>query len=315
MVRSHAAVGDPIVEIAREPLGRAPALREDQRGAVGLDQLGDLLERGFPDGVARRRQEVVHRCCDLKVEVAREAGVDRYRVGARGARQEGQRRLDGAHGRRAADPLRPLTGVGLDERLQALERERQVGPALRSHQRVDLVDDQEPRAGERRAESLAGEQDEERLGRGDQDVRGPARHGLALGRQRVAGAHGDADLRRLEPVGGGRGADAGQGSAQVLLDVVVQRAERRDVNDVDAVFQLALQAQAMEVVEGPQEGRQGLSRARRRHDERIAAGGDGLPALALRPGGLRERRVEPAADEREEVGHSTGDSTPQRKPI
>jgi hypothetical protein len=304
VVRGDAAVGDAVIEVARQTLGGTPALSEDQRGPVGLDQLGDLLERGFPDGVARRRQEVVHRRDHLKIEVAREAGVDRLGVGAGGAGQERQRRLDGAHGRRAADTLRALAGVGLDQCLQALERERQVGAALRSHQRVDLVDDQEPCAGERRSESLAGEQNEERFGRGDQDVRGPARHGLALGRQRVAGSHGDADLGRLEPVGGGRGPDARQGRAQVLLDVVVERAERGDVHDVDPIFEPALEAQAMEVVERPQEGRQGLARARRRHDERVAARGDGVPALALRPGGLRERRVEPAADERKEFGHS-----------
>ena len=41
---------------------------------------------------------------------------------------------------------------------------------------------------------LGGEQDVERLGRRDEDVRRPARHRLALVRRRVAGAHHDADL-------------------------------------------------------------------------------------------------------------------------
>jgi len=40
---------------------------------VGGDELGDLLERGLPDRVARRGQEVVDRRHDPKVEVAAEA--------------------------------------------------------------------------------------------------------------------------------------------------------------------------------------------------------------------------------------------------
>src|SRR5437867_4390377 len=78
--------------------------------------------------------------------------------------QEGQRGLDRAHGRRAADALgADVRAARLGERLQALERERQVGAALRSHQRVDLVDDEEPGVGEGRPEPLAGQQDVERL--------------------------------------------------------------------------------------------------------------------------------------------------------
>jgi len=164
---------------------------EDEGRAVRLDQLGDLLQRRLPDGVvARRRQEVVHRRDHLKVEVAGEAGIDRDRVRRRGARQEAARRLDRAHRRRAPDPLRATRRVAaLDERLQALEREPPGGAALGAHQGVDLVDDQEPRVRERRAESLAREQDETTTRRGDQNVWGPARHRLPLCGQRVAGAH------------------------------------------------------------------------------------------------------------------------------
>ena len=236
-----AAVGDPIVQIAREPLGGAPALGEDERRPVRLNQLGDLLERRFPDGIARRRQEVVHRRDHLKVEVAREAGVDRDGVGRGGTGQEAARRLDRAHRRRAADPLGAARRIArFDNRLEALEGERQMGAALGPHQRVDLVDDQEPGVGQRRAEPFAREQDEQRFGRGDQDMRGPARHRLPLRGQGVPRPYGHADLRELQPLGGGRGTDAGQGRPEVLLDVVVERAKRRDVDDVDAVLELAV---------------------------------------------------------------------------
>ncbi len=68
------------------------------------------------------------------------------------------------------------------------------------------------------------EQEEERLGRRDQDVGRVAQHRRALLLRRVAGADGDAQLR-LEP---------GERAAQVALDVVVQRLQRRDVENAQA---------------------------------------------------------------------------------
>src|SRR3989442_10040029 len=107
--------------------------------------------------------------------------------------------------------------------------------------------------------------------------------------------------------------------AQVLLDVVVQRPERGDVDDVDAVFQPALGGEAVQVVERPQEGGQRLAGAGGSHDQRVAAGSDGVPALALRARGLGKCCIEPAADERQERGHRfivrAGDSlTSRRRP-
>src|SRR5262249_48720115 len=97
-------------------------------------------------------------------------------------------------------------------------------------------------------------------------------------------------------------------------DVVVERAQRRDIDDVHSVLELALEPEPTQMIDGPQERREGLARAGRRDDQRVAAGGDRVPAFALSAGRLGERVIEPAADEGEEVGHSP-DSTPQRKPI
>ena len=126
-----------------------------------LDELGDLLQRRVPDRVARRRQEIVDRRGHAKVEVAREARVDDHGLARRRAGEERERVLRRPHRRRAADPLRSGATLRLDERLQPLERHGEVAAALRSHQRVDLVDDDEPRVGERGAEATTGEQDVE----------------------------------------------------------------------------------------------------------------------------------------------------------
>src|SRR5918912_721056 len=109
------------------------------------------------------------------------------------------------------------------EPLQALDGQCEVRAALRACDGMDLVEDQRLDAAQRLARARREEQ-EERLGRRDEDVRRLAEHRGALALRRVAGADGDAELA-LEP---------GERTAQVALDVVVQRLERGDVEEADA---------------------------------------------------------------------------------
>ena len=102
-----------------------------------------------------------------------------------------------------------------------------MGAALRAGDGVHLVEDQRVDAAEQLA-CARGEQEEERLGRRDQDVRRLAEHRRALLLRRVARPYGDAELR----------AEAGERPAQVPLDVVVERLERRDVEDAEALSRL-----------------------------------------------------------------------------
>ena len=81
-------------------------------------------------------------------------------------------------------------------------------------------------------EPSGGQQDEERFRRGDQDVRRLLAHLLALPRGRVAGAHGGADGRERDALVRGQRGDLGQRRLQILVDVVAQRLERRDVDDL-----------------------------------------------------------------------------------
>ena len=80
------------------------------------------------------------------------------------------------------------------ERGQPLERERQMAAALVRRQRVDLVDDHRAGGRQHRAAGFRSQQDVERFRRGDDDVRRPAPHALALARGRIAGAHPGADI-------------------------------------------------------------------------------------------------------------------------
>ena len=253
MVRAHELLAGELVEARGEPLRGAARVAEHDRGAVGEDQLEHAWVHVRPDalvglgrveaervgGGARRPRvraglgHVVDGNDHLDVELFARAGVDdrhgaRHRLGlaAEEARDLVERALRG----READALRRCVG----DRVEALEREREVRAALGRRERVDLVDDHCLDAAEYLAR-LRREHQVERLGRGDEDVGRGARDVLAFLRRRVAGAHRDRGRgeRRAEPLGGER--DAGERCAQVLLDVDGERAQRRDVEDPAAL--------------------------------------------------------------------------------
>ena len=87
----------------------------------------------------------------------------------------------------------------------------------------------------RPARACDGEEQEERLGGGDEDVGGMAQHPRPLARPacRRCGCPTVSSAVRVAPAGGGAG-DAGEGRAQVALDVHGQRAQGRDVDDAAA---------------------------------------------------------------------------------
>ncbi len=66
------------------------------------------------------------------------------------------------------------------------------------------------------------------------------------------------------------------------MDVVVERLERRDVEDLHRVRELALEAIHDETVELPEERCQRLPRAGRCEDQRVPAGRDRRPPQPLR---------------------------------
>ena len=61
------------------------------------------------------------------------------------------------------------------------------------------------------------------------------------------------------------------GSCEVLLDVVAERLERRDVDDLRLVRKLAGDALAHQVVDRGEERSERLARTGRRRDQRVPA--------------------------------------------
>jgi hypothetical protein len=127
-------------------------------------------------------------------------GDHRHRPGAAEERGDLRRR---PHGGRQPDPLRPprttaCVGAGAAQRVEPLERQREVGAALGTRHRVDLVHDDRLHAAQR-LPGLRGEQQEQRFRGGDEDV-GRSRRDLApLLRRGVPGPHRHLDVRLGQP--------------------------------------------------------------------------------------------------------------------
>ena len=178
-----------------------------------------------------------------------------------------------------------------NEPVQSLDAQRKMRAALGSGHRVHLVEDQRSH----RAEDLPrarGQQQEQRFGSRDQDVRRLAQHRGALLLRRVAGADRHAQLR----------AEPGERPAQVPLDVVVERLQRRDVQQAQTLPRLRV-----EPVDPVEEGRKRLARARRRLDQRVLPARNRRPAERLGRRRLGEGGCEPGArpggEHRERIGH------------
>src|SRR5437762_216361 len=90
----------------------------------------------------------------------------------RGANQKRRDLFDGFLRRTQADPL----NGPIDECLEPLDGDSKVGAPLVPGHGVNLVDDDRLDAGEELAAPLSGEQDVQRLGSRDQDVRGLSEH-------------------------------------------------------------------------------------------------------------------------------------------
>ena len=219
---------------------------------------------------------------DLQVERLADPGVDDPRRPPR-ADHEPPDLLERVLRRAQPDALGVAVVV---EGREALERQREVRAALRPRDGVDLVDDDRLDAAEHLARA-GREHQVQRLGRRDQDVRRRPLHRGAVALRRVAGAHRDRDV----------GPDAAQRRAQVTVDVVAERLERRHVDEPRVVGRLAAQP-----VEAPEEGRERLAAAGRRRDEHVLAARDRRPGLRLGRRRALERAFEPVADRGREGG-------------
>ena len=232
------------------------------------------------------------------------ADVDDGGQGTVGADEQAPRRLDGPHRGGEPDALGTRTTRLHDQVLEALEGERQVGAALVTRHGVNLVHDHRARPREAAAARFRRQEDVQGLGRGDEHVRRPLGALTALGRRGISGANGGTNGRRAESHPGRHGRQLAEGFFQVAADVVGERLERRDVDDLGPVFEGTVGRLAHEGIEAVEESGQRLSRAGGRREEDVPPVGDGGPAQRLHGGRLGEAPTEPRVYDRVEHGSS-----------
>ena len=160
------------------------------------DQLGQSIVDQRPDFARHHRFERRRRNLDLQVAVADVAGsmmVQSASPSARDCREPTRNRATSSMGFWVADnPTRVSRRPG--ERLEALQRQREMQAALRPHHRVNFVDDHGARRRQHLPAGLRAKQDVQRFGCGDHDVRWPLSHGGAFALRRVARANERADV-------------------------------------------------------------------------------------------------------------------------
>ena len=240
-----------------------------------------------------------------EIQVALVAGVDDR--GQRTVADEQPRdRLDRSLGGGQPDPRRALVA----QRLEPLEREREVRAPLVPGDGVDLVHDHRLGGPQQLAAALAGDEEEERLRGRDHEARRVAQHRGALRGGGVAGADRDPDVRGREPELDRDLGDLRQRALEVLGDVDRERLQRRHVDDPgDVGDRLARVVGPVEPVDADEEPGEGLARSGGGRDQRVDARGDVDPALGLRAGrAVREPAPEPLRDRRMEgaVGLRSG---------
>ncbi len=302
VVRQHGVRSQALAQMVGDALGQAPRIDEDERGAVLADQVGQAVVDLLPHLVAGDRAELVAGHLDGQVHFTAMADVDDH-----GRRAEELRHLlDRPHRRRKADALGPRAPAGFDQRVEAGQSERQVRAALVVDHGVNFVHDQGSRRAQRLAALLGRQQDVERLGRGDQNVRRPLQHLAALPGGGVPGAQGGANGRQRDAALCRQSCDFGQRNFEVLADVVAQRLERRDVDYFNLVRERAVARGAHQSVQADQKRGQRLAGPGGRGDEHVAARADLRPAERLGLGGAAEPRYEPLPHERVEIAQGHG---------
>ena len=295
-MRGDGVVAEPLGQVPRRALREPARVDEHERRAMRANELGEPVVLLDPNLGGHDRLERRARQLEREIALARVAFVD-DRAGRIGnAREKAGQHVDRLRRRRNADARRrPLA-----ERFEPFQRQRQMRAALVARERVDFVDDDRAHRAQHVPARLGAEQDVQRLRRRDENVRRLAAHARAFALRRVARAHGRPDRRIAEHACGELAADALERRAQVLLDVVRQRLERRHVENLRLVAQRARGGLLGEQIDDAEERGERLARARGRADQRVRACADRVPGFELHARRRRESAAEPAGDGRVE---------------
>jgi len=299
VMRRHVFLAQPLAQLMSNALGEPPRIHEHERRAVRIHQLYDALVNLVPHLVRRDRPQFGRRNLDSKIQRALMAYVDDHRIGPSflrigTAREEMRDFFDRLLGRRKPDAYRRAHG----QRFQPLQRKRQMHAALVVGHGVNFVHNHGLDIAQDGAALLRRQQDVERLGRSDQNVRRTLQHEAAVFHQSVARPHRRADLRHQQPAFSRHLQNFSQRDFEIFLDVVAEGLERRNVENFGPVAKFARQGLAHQPVNASEEGGEGFARSGGSRDQRGVAGQNVGPALLLRFGRRGEMRGEPFLNQR-----------------
>ena len=194
VVRGHQLLAEPLAELMGHPLGQLARVDEHERrpvlGHVAGDSVEDVVELVARD----RRLELA--VGQLERDARGVAGARCRRSSGSGSPAPTSRRAATSSGRTVADrPIR--TGGCSATAWRRSSVSGQMRPPFVAGECVNLIDDDRLHGGERGPGALGGQVQVQRLRSGDEQVRGPADHRLALRRAGVSGPHGNGDRRWL----------------------------------------------------------------------------------------------------------------------
>ena len=241
-----------------------------------LRQRRDAVVDLAPHLIAGDRSKFGRRNLHREVELAAMPDIHHGRCRPVRASQKMRHQLNRLLRRRQSDARR-LTS----QQVKALQRQGKMRAALVVGHGVNFVHDHRLHIAQDRPALVGRKQDVERLRRGHQDVRRTLQHVAPLFRQRVAGAHGGADFRHQHSALCGQRENFAQRSFEVLLDVIAQGLQRRDVQHLSAVARRTVECLAYQAINADQERGKRLAGTGRRRNQRRASRQDFRPALLL----------------------------------
>ncbi len=280
-------------EMVRDAFGKPPRIDEDQRGTMLQDERGDAVVNFAPHLVGGDRAEFALGDFDRDVQAAAVTGIDDYGVRPAIAGKKVRDGLDRLLRGGKAD----ADGRMLEQGFEPLERKRQMRAAFIVGDGVDFIHDHGFDVAQDGAASLGGEQDVERFGRGNENVRRPHQHVAAFVHQGVAGTHADANFGHQQAAFGGFAKNFAQRDLEIFLDVVAEGLQRRDVQNFRLISQRTGKSFADQPVDAGEKGGERFAGAGRRGNYRGFPGEDLRPAELLRLGGRSEALQEPFADD------------------
>src|SRR5580704_120646 len=259
-----------------------------------LDELYEAVVDLVPHFVGRNGTELAGGNRDREIELAFVADVNDHRVWTATTCQEMCNLFNRFLGCRKANAHQRTMCQGF----QPLQRESQVGAALVVGYRMNLINDHGLNITQDRAALLRCKQDVQRLRCRDKNMRRTLQHRTALVHERVAGADSGANLWHQEATFACHLQNFAEREFEVLLDIVAQRLQWRNVQDLGAILEIARQRFSHQSINAGEKCGEGLAGASGRRNERGVTSQNVRPSLLLRLRGRAEAADKPIPHER-----------------